>query len=174
MSAPLIDGLASCWSPLVVWSEEHSVNEEGSGHYSTEVEIFYANNCTGEFLHFLGGTAQQTVRVAADLSSATLVAVVPVVSDDGAGANVTVNVTWTANAPTSKAERTTRSRSGDTLLLEHAVFEARAADVSGTLATVLPLAAGPTFVDLGRLPEGGQLGAGLDGTRTVTFSDGHP
>jgi len=26
--------------PLVVWSEDHSVNEEGSGHYSTEVEIF--------------------------------------------------------------------------------------------------------------------------------------
>ena len=44
----------------------------------TQVEVAYSNGCTGEFFVLEGGTNQQFVDIAPDLSSATLSAVVPV------------------------------------------------------------------------------------------------
>jgi hypothetical protein len=143
------------------------------GPPTTQVEVVYANNCTGEFLTLDGGTTQQTVHIATDLSSARLSATVPVTDGAGNNASVNLNVTWTANAPTQSAKNTSLTHTGNTITFERFNFQTRSADVAGTATTVLNLQAGPTGVDLARFPEGGQLGKDVDGTRTVTFLKGH-
>jgi hypothetical protein len=144
------------------------------GPPTTQVTIVYANGCTGEFFGASGGTTQQTFHIAPDLGSATLAASVPVIDDAGASSTVTVDVSWKANAPTQKAINTTVTRGANTITVDHVDFRSRAADVSGTVAAVLFVQAGPTVFDLARFPEGGQVGKDTEGTRTVTFIDGHP
>jgi hypothetical protein len=142
------------------------------GAPTTQVEVDYANACTGEFFTLTGGTAAQTFHIASDLGSATLVAVVPVTDGVSNNANVTLNVKWTANAPVQTAKNTSLTRDANTITFEHFDFETRSADVVGPVSAVLNVQAGPTGFDLSRFPEGGQLGKDVDGQRTVTFIHG--
>jgi hypothetical protein len=135
----------------------------------TTVEVAYSNGCTGEFFILTGGTNNQVVNIAPDLSSATLSAVVPV-TDGLVNANVTVNARFTANGPLERAKDHTITREGNTITLHRIDFRARSADMTGSsLSTVLPLAAGPTFLDLSQSSVGGELGRDLEGTKTITF-----
>jgi hypothetical protein len=140
----------------------------------TSVEVTYTNGCTGETFYLTGGTNQQYVTIAGDLSRASLSAVVPV-SDGVVNANVTVNVTWTANAPLQQAKdaHLTWDPVARTLTWERFDFRTRSADVAGTVQTVLPVQAGPTLFNLGEFPQGGLLGKDMFGTRTVTFLGRH-
>jgi hypothetical protein len=143
------------------------------GPPTTQVILDYGNGCTGEFFELIGGTTHQTVHIASDLSSATLVATVPV--SDGVSNNATVNINmkWIASAPTQSAKHTSLTRDANTIIFEHFNFQTRAALVSGPISAVLNVQGGPTTFDLSRFPEDGQLGKDVDGTRTVTFLHGH-
>jgi hypothetical protein len=140
---------------------------------TTQVTIDYSNACTGEFFELTGGTLQQTVQVAGDLSTATLVATVPVTDGVSNNASVSVNVTWTANAPIQQVKSTTVSHDAKTLTINRVNVEARTANVVGPVSTVLNIEAGPTAFDLSLFPEDGQIGKDNEGSRTVTVL-GHP
>src|SRR5262249_41600082 len=62
----------------------------------TQVEVAYSNGCTNEFFDLTGGTAQQVVRIASNLSSASLSTVVTV-TDGVISADVTIDAVFTAN-----------------------------------------------------------------------------
>jgi hypothetical protein len=145
------------------------------GPPTTQIDLFYANACTLEFFELTGGTTTQTFHIANDLSSATLVATVPVTDVNGTGNNATVNVNvkWIANAPTQQVKNTTITRDANTITVDSINFQTRAALVQGPLTTVLNVQGGPTTFDLARFPEDGQLGKDAEGTRTVTFIHGH-
>lgn len=137
---------------------------------TTQVTIDYANNCSGEFFELNGGTAQQAFQIAGDLGKATLIATVPVSDDSGTNnANVSVNVTWTANAPLQRVKSTTVTHDANSITIDRTNVQARTADVVGPVSAVLMIQAGPTFFDLSRFPEGGQLGKDNEGSRTITF-----
>jgi hypothetical protein len=136
---------------------------------TTQVTLDYSNACTGEFFELAGGTTQQSFQMTGNLGKASLIATVPVSDETGTNnANVSINATWTANAPLQRAKSTTVTRDANTLTVDHLDAETRTADVAGPVATVLMLAAGPTAIDLSRFPEGGQLSKQNNGTRTVT------
>jgi hypothetical protein len=139
---------------------------------TVQVTIDYANACTGEFSEFSGGASPQQVQIAGDLGRASLTATVPVSGDPGS-AVVTLNITWTANAPLGRVKSTTVSKDANTLTVDHIDVSARSADVAGTVAAVLPTVDGPMAFDLSRFPEGGQLGKDNDGSRTITFLPKH-
>jgi hypothetical protein len=143
---------------------------------TTQVTVIYSNACTGEFFELDGGTAQQSFQIAGDLGHALLIATVPVTDPDTGtlNANVSVNLTWTANAALQRVKNKTVTRGPGTIEVDRTDVEVRTADVSGSVAAVLPIQAGPTAFDLSRFPEGGQLGKDNDGTRTVTYVHGHP
>jgi len=143
------------------------------GPPTTQIDLFYANACTGEFFELTGGTTTQTFHIANDLSSATLVATVPITDGIGNNATVNVNVRWTANAPTQRVVNTTVTHDANTITVDHINFQTRAALVQGPLTTVLNVQGGPTTFDLARFPEDGQLGQDAEGTRTVTFLHAH-
>ncbi|HVZ70785.1 MAG TPA: hypothetical protein VHJ20_00285 [Polyangia bacterium] len=134
---------------------------------TTTIEVDYANACTGDTLTLTGGTTVQTFHIAGDLSTASLSAVVPV-SDGVSSATVTLNLTWTANAPLQEAKDKTRTRDGNTVTVEKVDFQVRTADIGGTATTTLPTSEGPLAVDLARFPEGGTIGKDADGERTIT------
>jgi len=137
---------------------------------TTQVTIDYANACTGEVFELTGGTAQQSFQIAGDLGKASLIATVPVSDDSGTNnANVSVNVTWTANAPLQRVKSTTVTHDAGSLTVDRINVQARSADVVGPVAAVLMTQAGPIAFDLSRFPEGGQLGKDNEGTRTITF-----
>jgi hypothetical protein len=139
----------------------------------TQVEVDYSNGCTGEFFSLSGGTNTQIVNIAQDLSSATLSAIVSV-TDGVVNANVTVNARFTANGPLQEVKDHSLTRDGNTITFERFDVKVRSADMTGTsLSTVLPLQAGPTFLNLSEVAESGQMGKDLFGTRTVTFLHGH-
>jgi hypothetical protein len=142
---------------------------------TTQVTLDYANNCTGESFHLEGGTAQQSFQIAGDLSKASLIATVPIADPDTGGnnANVSVNVTWTANAPLQRVKSTNATHDATSVTVDRINVAARTADVVGPVSTVLMVQAGPTFFDLSRFPEGGQLGKDNEGSRTVTFVPPH-
>lgn len=137
------------------------------GEPTTLVEVDYANACTGEFLSLTGGTTNQTVTIGGDLSSASLSAVVTV-TDGVNSADVTINATWTANGDLQIAKGHFKMTDGNTTTMDKFDEQVRPAATGGTISTVLPLAAGPTFVDLSRFPEGGTIGQNRLGDRTVT------
>jgi hypothetical protein len=143
------------------------------GPPTTQIDLFYANSCTGEFVELTGGTTTQTFHIANDLSSATLVATVPITDGISDNATVNVNVKWIANAPTQKVVNTTVTHDANTITVDHINFQTRAALVQGPVSTVLNVQGGPTTLDLSRFPEDGQLGKDAEGTRTVTFLHGH-
>jgi hypothetical protein len=136
---------------------------------STQVTIDYANACTGEIFELTGGTSTQTFTIASDLSKATLVATVPVTDGISNNANVSVNVTWTANAPLQRVKSTNVSHDANTITVDRTNVAARTADVVGPVSAVIDVQAGPTAFDLSRFPEGGQLGTDNEGSRTVTI-----
>ncbi|HVU50784.1 MAG TPA: hypothetical protein VHL80_08865 [Polyangia bacterium] len=137
---------------------------------TTQVSIIYSNACTGEYFELDGGTAQQSFQIAGDLGKASLIATVPVSDDSGTNnANVSVNVTWTANAPLQRVKSTTVTHDARSVTVDRTDVEARTADVVGPVSAVLMIQAGPTFFDLSRFPEGGQLGKDNEGSRTITF-----
>jgi hypothetical protein len=136
---------------------------------TTQVTIDYANACTGEFFELTGGTTQQSVQIAGDLGKASLIATVPVSDGAANNANVSVDVTWTANAPLQRVKSTNVSRDAQTITVDRTNVEARTADVVGPVAAVLMTQAGPIAFDLSRFPEGGQLGKDNEGSRTITF-----
>jgi hypothetical protein len=137
------------------------------GEPTTLVEVDYANSCTGEFLSLTGGTTNQTVSIGGDLSSASLSAVVTV-TDGTSSADVTINATWTANGDLQNAKGHFRTTDGNTTTMDKFDDVVRPAATGGTITTTLPLAAGPTFVQLDRFPEGGTIGKDMNGERTVT------
>lgn len=140
----------------------------------TSVDITYTNGCTGEFFALTGGTGQQNVQIARDLGTASLSAIVPV-SDGVVNANVTINVTWKANAPLQQAKDSTLTWDpvARTITWDRFNVRTRAADAGGNVSTVLPVQAGPTFFNLGEFPQSGSLGTDVFGTRTVTFLGHH-
>jgi len=141
---------------------------------TTQVTLDYANACTGEFFELTGGTTQQSVQIAGDLGKAHLIATVPVSDDSGTNnANVSVDVTWTANAPLQRVKSTNITHDANSITVDRTNVQARTADVVGPVSTVLMIQAGPTFFDLSRFPEGGQLGKDNEGARTITFIPGH-
>ena len=140
---------------------------------TTQVTLDYANACTGEFFELTGGTSTQTFQIASDLSKATLKATVPVTDGASNNASVSINVTWTANAPVQRVKSTNISHDANTITVDHIDVSARTADVVGPVSAVLNVQAGPTAFDLSRFPEGGQLGKDNEGSRTVTFIHGH-
>jgi hypothetical protein len=134
---------------------------------TTQVEVDYANNCTGDVLSLYGGVATQTVSIGGDLSGATLSAVVPV-TDGTNSATVTLNLTWTANGDLQVAKGHFRSTDGNTTTMDKFDVKVRNADVTGSMTTSLPLAAGPSAIQLAQFPEGGTIGSDMEGDRTVT------
>jgi hypothetical protein len=140
---------------------------------TTQVTLDYANACTGEFFELTGGTAQQSFQIAGDLGKATLIATVPVTDGVSNNANVSLHITWTANAPLQRVKTTNISHDANKITIDRTDVEARTADVVGPVAAVLMVAAGPTAFDLSRFPEGGQLGKDNEGSRTITFIPGH-
>jgi hypothetical protein len=135
------------------------------------VDVSYTT-CSGEFFDLTGGTSTPIVNIAPDLSSATLQAVVPV-TDGVVNANVTINARFTANGDLQRFKDTNVSRADDSITIERVDVQARSADMTGSsISTVLPLEAGPTFVDLSSEPVSGQMGKDLFGTRTITFTRG--
>jgi hypothetical protein len=136
---------------------------------TTQVTLDYANACTGESFELVGGTTQQSVQIAGDLGKASLIATVPVSDGAGNNSNVSLDVTWTANAPIQRVKSTNVSHDAQTLEVDHINVAARTADVSGSVAAVLMIQAGPTAFDLSRFPQGGQLGKDNEGSRTITF-----
>jgi hypothetical protein len=135
----------------------------------TTVEVDYTNGCNpdGEFLTLTGGTNVQNVHFAADFSTATLSAVVPV-TDGETSATVTINLVWTANGPLQEAKDKTRTRDGDTITVEKFDFKVRPADISGTAPTTLTTEEGPLTIDLALSTQGGTIGKDMLGDRTVT------
>jgi hypothetical protein len=140
---------------------------------TTQVTIDYANACTGESFELTGGTLEQTVQIAGDLSTASLLATVPVTDGISNNATVSVNVTWTANAPTQQVKSTTVSHVANTITIDRVNVQARTADDVGPVSAVLDIAAGPTSFDLSRFPEGGQIGKDNEGSRTITVVPRH-
>jgi hypothetical protein len=137
---------------------------------TTQVTIDYSNACTGEVFELNGGTTQESFQIAGDLGKASLIATVPVSDDTGTNtANVSVNVTWTANAPLGRVKSTTVTHDAVSLTVDRIDVQARTADVVGPVTAVLMTQAGPMAFDLSRFPEGGQLGKDNEGSRTVTF-----
>jgi len=134
---------------------------------TTQVEIDYANNCTGDVLSLSGGTATQTFSIGGDLSGATLSAVVPV-TDGTNSATVTLDLTWTANGDLQVAKGHFRSTDGNTTTMDKFDVKVRNADVAGSMTTSLPLAAGPSAIQLAQFSEGGTIGSDMEGDRTVT------
>jgi hypothetical protein len=134
---------------------------------TTTVEIDYTNGCTGESFTLTGGTAVQNVHFAADFSTATLVATVPV-TDGDTSATVTLNLRWVANAPLQEAKDKTRTRDGNVITVEKFDFKSRAADIIGTAPTTLTTDEGPLTIDLALSSQGGTIGKDMLGERTVT------
>jgi hypothetical protein len=137
------------------------------GEPTTLLEVDYANACTGDVLSLTGGTTVQTVSIGGDLSSASLSAVIPV-TDGTNSATVTLNVTWTANGDVQVAKGHFRSTDGNTTTMDKFDLHERDAVVGGSITTSLPLAAGPTPIQLAAFQEGGMIGSGMDGERSVT------
>ncbi len=135
---------------------------------TTMVDVVYSNGCTGEFVTFDGGTPTQTTHIAGDFGTASLSAVVPVASEDGQTASVSLNLVWTANGPLQEAKDKTRTRDGKTITVEKFDFKVRPADISGTALTTLPTVNGPLTLDLAAFSEGGTIGKDVLGDRTVT------
>jgi hypothetical protein len=134
---------------------------------TTQVEIDYANNCTGDVLTLSGGTATQTVSIGGDLSSGSLSAIVPV-TDGVSSATVTLDVTWTANGDLQVAKGHFRSTDGNTTTMDKFDVKVRNAIVGGSITTSLPLAAGPSPIELAQFQEGGTIGSDMEGDRSVT------
>lgn len=157
-------------SQTLIRFAESIVRQDGTvfvGPPTTQVDIEYANACTGEVLSLSGGTTTQNVAFTGDLSGASLAAVVPV-TDGTNSATVTFNITFTANGDLQRAKGQFKSSDGNTTTVERFDFQVRNADVVGSVTTTLPLAAGPTPLDLARFPEGGTIGKDLNGDRVIT------
>ena len=158
----------------IMFSE--SVTQTGGppiiGPPTTLVSVVYANACTGEFISYMGGTTEQTFHFAPNLNSASLAATVPITDGAGNNATVTMNVQWVANAPAQAVKKTTITRNANTIVIDRVNFQTRAANVSGSVSTVLDVESGPTALDLSQTPEDGQLGQNVEGTRSVTFTSG--
>jgi hypothetical protein len=141
----------------------------------TQVEVAYSNGCTGEFFDLTGGTNVQTVNIAQNLSSATLSAVVPV-TDGVVNANVTINARFKKDGPLQEAKdhSVTYDPDARSITIERFDFKVQPANMTGTsITTVLPLQAGPTFLELATDPVSGQMGKDVFGQRTVTFLPRH-
>jgi hypothetical protein len=135
----------------------------------TQVEVAYSNGCTGEFFDLTGGTTTQVANIAQNLSSATLQAVVPV-TDGVISANVTIDAHFTAVGEQQEVKDHSKTKDANTITVEKIDFVVQPADMTGTsITTVLPLAAGDTFLELATDPVSGQMGKDVFGTRTVTF-----
>jgi hypothetical protein len=152
-----------------------SVTHQGGppivGPPTTLVTVVYANSCTGDFISYMGGTTEQTFRIAQDLSVASLSASVPIADDSGNTATVNIDVQWVANAPVQAVKERIVNRNADTIVVDRINFQVRTANVNGTISAVLA-PAGPDPLDLSLFPEDGQIGKNVESTRTVTFR--HP
>jgi hypothetical protein len=136
---------------------------------TTQVTLDYSDTCNGGFVELAGGTTQQSFQITGDLGKASLIATVPVTDETGTNnATVSINATWTANAPLQRVKNTTVTHDASSITVDHLDAETRTADVAGPVATVLMLPAGPTAIDLSLFPEGGLLSKQNNGTRTVT------
>jgi hypothetical protein len=134
----------------------------------TQVEVAYENGCTNEFFDLTGGTTQQVVRIASNLSAASLSTVVTV-TDGVVSADVTIDAVFTANGDLQEVKDHTVTHDAGSVTVERLDFEARPADMTGSsVTTVLPLAAGPTSLDLSQDQVSGQMGQDVFGTRTIT------
>jgi hypothetical protein len=135
----------------------------------TLVEVDYVNGCTGESLTLMGNTTVQNVHFEGDLGSATLSTVVPVATEDGANtANVTLNLVWTANGPLQQVKDKTRTRNGDTIVIDKIDLKLRTADITGTATTSLPISTGSLPLNLALSTQGGTIGKDMIGERTIT------
>jgi hypothetical protein len=134
---------------------------------TTLIEVDYANACTGDVLSLAGGTTTQTFQILGDLSSASLSAVIPV-TDGVNSATVTINMTLTANSPVQTAKGHFRSSNGNETDVDNFNISVRNADDAGSVTTTLPLAAGPSSIQLAQFPQGGTIGSVIDGERTIT------
>jgi hypothetical protein len=134
---------------------------------TTQVQVDYANGCTGDVLSLSGGTTTQTFQLLGDLASATLSAVVPV-TDGVNSATVTLNLTWTANGPVQDVKDHFHSKDATTITNENFNVSLRTADVTGTAMTSLPTSTGPLPLNLALFPQDGTIGKDAFGSRTVT------
>jgi hypothetical protein len=133
---------------------------------NTQLQIDYANACTGDVLSLSGGTTTQTVQILGDLSSATLSATIPV-TDGVNSATVSVNLTLTANGDVQVAKGHFRTSDGNATTMDNFDLKLRNADDAGSFTTTLPLSTGPTAIQLAQYPEGGTIGSDMEGSRTV-------
>jgi hypothetical protein len=139
----------------------------------TQVTLDYSDTCTSEFFELTGSTTTQTEKTSGDLGKASLAAVVPV-TDGTLDAEITIDITWTANAPLVRDRSTTTTRDLDTITVVRDDAETRSADVAGTVAALLPVLGGPTDFDLSEFRLGGSIVRDINTTRTVTYLHGHP
>jgi hypothetical protein len=137
---------------------------------SASVELTYSNNCTGETFTLLGGVDPQKLTFSSDLGRASMKATVPV-TDGVVSATVTIDLTWTANAPLQqvKENHLTWDPVARTITWDRQDLRARTADVAGVASTVLPDQVGPDAIDLTQVSFGGFLGRNVTSLRTVTF-----
>jgi hypothetical protein len=134
---------------------------------TTLIGIEYADACTGEVLSLSGGTTVQTVAFTGDLAGATFSAVVPV-TDGVNSANVSLSLTWTGNGELQTSKQHFKTTDGNTTTVDKSSASSRTADASGTITVTLPLAAGPTTVELAQFPLDGLIAKDASGDRTVT------
>ena len=111
------------------------------------IEVQYQNLCTGDFFLLDGGTTQQTVKIRGNLTRADYAAVIPV-TDGNITTNVTLNFVAAGTGDLQSAHDVFNSRGGGTVFHQDVSFQARNAVPTGDVSIVLPLASGPTTVDL--------------------------
>jgi hypothetical protein len=111
------------------------------------VEVFYLNSCTGQQFVLDGGTTTQTVKIRGNLTRAEYSAVIPV-TDGNITANLNINFVSNASGDLQRVHDVANSRGSGTVFHMDETVEARNAIPTGDLSIVLPLAAGPTTVDL--------------------------
>jgi hypothetical protein len=134
---------------------------------TTLIDVEYADACTGEFLSLSGGTTTQTVAFTGDVAGATYSAVVPV-TDGVNSADVTLDLTWTGNGDLQTSKQHFKTTDGNTTTMDKSSVTARNADASGSITVTLPLAAGPTTIQLAQFPLDGLIAKDAVGERTVT------
>jgi hypothetical protein len=111
------------------------------------VEVFYLNSCTGEQFVLDGGTTQQTVKIRGNLTRAEYSAVIPV-TDGNITTNVSINFVSNASGDLQRVHDVANSNGSGTVFHMDETVEARNGIPTGDVSIVLPLAGGPTTVDL--------------------------
>jgi hypothetical protein len=165
---------------ILTFADVHwtSMLQKQDGSKSTSsallVDFGYFNPCTGDNLTMSGFLEPANGTEANDLSTGHIDGVVTVTTDPDVTptvltANLTVNVNFAANGPVTSFHDKSKTKGGGVTTISDVSGSSRPGVAHGTVSGIIPLLAGPKFLNLVNGPSiSAQLEKDANGTITIT------